>query len=322
VRTGTATVSSVSASTAPVQTTSDNPPSSPLRHLRSWSRGILIANLVAQIVIVVTGGAVRLTASGLGCSSWPQCEPGHFTPAHIDASSYHAAIEFGNRTVTGLLLVVTVLVALVVWTDRGRSLSYRTLGLVPLAGVVLQAVIGGISVLVRLNPAIVGSHLLISMGLVAVSTLLLRRSTEGDSPAQPTVDGSLIVLSRALAVSTVAVLALGVVVTGSGPHSGDAEVGYRFGFDPAAVARVHALSVWVFLVLLGLLIVGLVRRPSPPLARRAALVVLATALVQGAIGYVQFFTGLPAFLVGLHMFAAALLTAATTWLLTSLRQRT
>jgi cytochrome c oxidase assembly protein subunit 15 len=183
-------------------------------------------------------------------------------------------------------------------------------------------VIGGISVLVRLNPAIVGSHLLISMGLVAVSTLLLRRSTEGDSPAQPTVDGSLIALSRALAVSTAAVLALGVVVTGSGPHSGDAEVGYRFGFDPAAVARVHALSVWVFLVLLGLLIVGLVRRPSPPLARRAALVVLATALVQGAIGYVQFFTGLPAFLVGLHMFAAALLTAATTWLLTSLRQRT
>ena len=318
---GATTVGTVSAPPTSALASSQPPVTGPMERLRSWSRGILIANLVAQIVIVATGGAVRLTASGLGCSAWPQCEPGHFTPAHFQAASYHAAVEFGNRTITGALLIVSVLVALVVWTDRSRARSYRVLGLVPLVGVVLQAVIGGIAVLVRLNPAIVSSHMLISMALVAVSTLLLRRSVEGDARARPEVDGTLVAVARALAVATIVVLALGVVVTGAGPHSGDAEVGYRFDVDPATMARAHSLAVWVFLVLLVILVVGLARSPSQPRARRAAQVLLATTLVQGVIGYVQFFTGLPALLVGVHMTLAALLAAATTWFVTSLRSR-
>lgn len=282
---------------------------------------MLVTNLVVQILIIVTGGAVRLTASGLGCSTWPQCEPGHFTPAHVPEASFHTAIEFGNRTITGVLLIVSIAVAVAVWTDRDRALPYRVLGLVPLIGVVLQAVIGGITVLVKLHPAIVGSHLLISMALVAASALLVRRSTEGDAPRRAVVPTRVIVLSRALVGVVAVVLALGVVVTGSGPHSGDEEVGYRFGFDPAAVSRVHALAVWVFVALLVVLVVELRRHEAPVPARRACAVLIALTLVQAVIGYVQYATGLPAGLVAVHMLAAALLTAATTWFVTTLRVR-
>lgn len=289
--------------------------------LRSRSASILAANLVVQILIIVTGGAVRLTASGLGCSTWPQCEPGHFTPVHVKAASFHTAIEFGNRTITGVLLVVSLFVAVAVWTDRDRALPYRALGLVPLVGVILQAVIGGITVLVKLHPAIVGSHLLISMALVAASTMLVRRSTESDGPARAVVPTRVVALSRALVAVVAIVLALGVVVTGSGPHSGDKEVGYRFGFDPAVVSRVHALAVWVFVALLVAIVVELRRHEAPGPARRAGAMLIALTLAQAVIGYVQYATGLPAGLVAVHMLAAALLAAATTWFITTLRVR-
>lgn len=286
-----------------------------------WTFPVLVANLVAQVVIIGTGGAVRLTASGLGCSTWPQCEPGHFTPMHVDAASYHAAIEFGNRMITGILLVISLLVAVAVWSGRERARSYRLLGLVPLAGVLLQAVIGGITVLVKLNPAIVASHLLISMALVAASTVLVRRHRREDGTPRPVVGPLIVVMSRALVVATVVVLALGVVVTGSGPHSGDSVVGYRFAVDPAAMAKVHAGAVWVFLVVLAAILVALRREHAPAETRRSALVLLALTLAQGVIGYVQYATGLPALLVGVHMVAAALLTVAVTWFVTTLRVR-
>ena len=286
-----------------------------------WTFPVLVANLVAQIVIIGTGGAVRLTASGLGCSTWPQCEPGHFTPMHVDAATYHTAIEFGNRMVTGILVVVAVLVAVVVSTNGERARSYRLLGLVPLGGVLVQAVIGGIAVLVKLNPAIVASHLLISMALVSVSTVLIRRHSGGDGAPRPVVAPSSIALSRALVVMTAVVLALGVVVTGSGPHSGDTVVGYRFAVNPAAMAMVHAGAVWVFLGVL-MTIVGVIwRQQAPAQVRRAAFVVLAVTAVQGAVGYVQYAAGLPAFLVGVHMVLAALLTVAVSWFVTTLRVR-
>ncbi len=239
----------------------------------------------------------------------------------IDAASYHTAIEFGNRTITGVLVVVSLLVALVIATDRGRSRSYRLLGLAPLVGVLVQAVIGGIAVLVKLNPAIVASHLLISMALVSVSTVLVRRHGRGDGANRPVVGPSIIILSRALVVATVVVLALGVVVTGSGPHSGDSVVGYRFAVDPAAMAKVHAGAVWVFLAVLAAILVALRREHAPAETRRSALVLLALTLAQGVIGYVQYATGLPALLVGVHMVAAALLTVAVTWFVTTLRVR-
>ena len=237
-----------------------SPPASLLDRLRPrWTVRAVVANLVAQIVIVVTGGAVRLTASGLGCSTWPECEPGQFAPAFHPEMSIHQAVEYGNRTLTGVLVVLAVAVALLAGLDRSRTVRYRVLAWAPLVGVAVQAVVGGITVLVDLHPAVVGSHFLISMALVAVSTWVLVRTREGDGPVVPVVDERTRTLSRALVVLGAVVLVLGVVVTGAGPHSGDDEVGYRFAVDPYAVARLHALAVWAFTGTLVVVLVLLVR---------------------------------------------------------------
>lgn len=309
------------AADAPRTSTDGAGPAGPFARFTGWTRPVLVANLVAQIGIVVTGGAVRLTGSGLGCSTWPQCEPGAFTPVLHDATSIHPFIEFGNRTLTGLLAVIAIAVALLVFTDHRRSTGFRVLGLTPVIGVFLQALLGGVTVLLALNPAVVGLHLLLSMALVAASTVLLYRYDESDAPARTLVVGSVVTVSRALAVVAAVVLAIGVVVTGSGPHGGDTEVAFRFAVDPVLIARLHAGAVWVFLALLIALIVLLVRGGAPARARRAAFVLLAVTLAQGLIGYVQYFTGLPEVLVGLHMLGAALLTTATTWTLLTLRRR-
>ena len=297
------------------------PPTDRLARRQRWTRRALLANVVAQGVLVVTGGAVRLTGSGLGCSTWPQCEPGSFTPALHEATSIHPFIEFGNRTLTGFLTVIALTVAVLVWTDRSRSGSYRLLGLAPVLGVVAQAVIGGVSVLFHLNPAVVGVHMLVSLALVAVSTVLVVRERAGDSPAVPVVGPQIVRLSRLLAAVAVALLALGVVVTGSGPHGGDDKVAYRFAVDPVLIARAHAGAVWLFVVILAVVLVGLRRTAAPGTVRRAGLWLLAVTLLQGLIGYVQYFTGLPVVLVGLHMLGAVLLTAALTWFLLTLRTR-
>ena len=282
---------------------------------------MLIANLVAQMGLIVTGGAVRLTGSGLGCSTWPECEPGAFTPILRDATSIHPFIEFGNRTLTGVLAVIAIAVALLVVTDRRRSTGFRVLGLVPVVGVALQALIGGLSVLLDLHPGVVGVHLLISMALVAASAVLLYRHGEGDGPAVRLVPLRAVGISRALGVAAVIVLALGVVVTGAGPHGGDDDVAFRFAVDPVLVAKLHAGAVWIFLALLIALLVVLRRSDAPARARRAVLVLLAVTLAQGLIGYAQYLTGLPVVLVGLHMLGAALLAASTTWALLTLRRR-
>jgi cytochrome c oxidase assembly protein subunit 15 len=281
----------------------------------------LLANVVAQGVLVVTGGAVRLTGSGLGCSTWPQCEPGSFTPALHEATSIHPFIEFGNRTLTGFLVVIALTVAVLVCSDRSRSRSFRLLGLAPVLGVVAQAVIGGVTVLFHLNPAVVGIHLLVSLALVAVSTVLVVRERAGDGPALPVVAPRLISIARLLTFVAVAVLALGVVVTGSGPHGGDDKVAYRFAVDPVLIARAHAGVVWLFVVVLAVVLVGLYRAAAPGTTRRAGLWLLAVTLLQGVIGYVQYFTGLPVVLVGMHMLGAVLLTASLTWFVLSLRTR-
>lgn len=289
---------------------------------RRWTRPVVLANLVAQIGIIVTGGAVRLTGSGLGCSDWPFCEPGEFTPRFHDEMTFHPLVEFGNRTLTGVLLVVALAVAVLVWRDRSRSASYRRLGLLPLVGVLVQAVIGGITVHVDLHPAIVGGHLLISMALVAASAVLLERVSEGDGPPRPLATAGTRGAAVALQVALVPVLVLGVIVTGAGPHSGDSEIGYRFAVDPAQFTRFHAAAVYVFLAVVVLTVVLVARtRPRPPRARRVLVVLLVVTLVQGAIGYVQYFTGLPELLVGFHMLGAALLTAGTVRVPLALRER-
>jgi len=289
--------------------------------LRRWTRPVLVANLVAQMGIIVTGGAVRLTGSGLGCSTWPQCEPGQFTPVLHEATTWHPLIEFGNRTLTGVVGVVALAVALLVVTDVRRSRSFRWLGALPLVGVAIQALIGGATVLLHLHPAVVGIHMLVSLALVAVSTLLLFRSGEGDGPPVRLVAPRVRATGQALAAVAVVLLVLGVVVTGSGPHGGDEDVAYRFAVDPVAVAKAHAAAVWAFVALVVVLLVGLARTGGPDRARRAAVVLLVVTLAQGLVGYVQYFTGLPELLVGVHMLGAALLTAAVTWSVLTLRER-
>ena len=160
---------------------------------------VVVANLVAQIGLVVTGGAVRLTGSGLGCSTWPECEPGQFTPELHAAMSINPLIEFGNRTLTGVMLVISVAVALLVATDRRRPASYRWLAMTPLILVLTQALIGGIIVIFDLNPAFVAIHLLVSMTLVALSTWLMLRVREGDGPS-PSRNRSMSQVERATSV--------------------------------------------------------------------------------------------------------------------------
>lgn len=291
------------------------------RRPRDRVRSILVANLVGQIVLVVTGGAVRLTGSGLGCSTWPQCEPGQFTPVMHEAATFHPYVEFGNRTLAGALAVVSLLAAWAVWRQRDRATAFRVLGLVPIVGVLVQAVVGGMSVRVELHPALVGSHFLLSMVLVAASTQLVIRHDEGDAAPRPLLSGRLVSLSRVLALLTVVVLSLGVVVTGSGPHSGDEDAASRFALDPVLISRLHAASVWLFLAGVVALVVLLHRHPAPPVARRAALWLLVVTFLQGLIGYVQYFTGLPAVLVGAHMLGASLLVLAQVRQLASVRAR-
>lgn len=295
----------------------------------TWAGRVLWANLVGQVVIVVTGGAVRLTGSGLGCSDWPECEPGQFTPVRHEATSFHPYVEFGNRTLTGVLVVLAVAALWVVWRSPRRTHGLRALAAVPLVGVLAQAVIGGLTVLVDLHPALVGSHLLISMFLIAASTVLALRWAAPDAPPRWAVAGRTRALAVALVPISAAMLALGTVVTGTGPHSGDANAPYRYALDPLLVTRAHSLTVWAFLAVLVALAVDLWRQnrrvdADPALARalRRTGDLLGLSLAQGAIGYLQYFTGLPVVLVGLHMLGASLIVVAQTAQMLALRPRT
>jgi cytochrome c oxidase assembly protein subunit 15 len=283
-------------------------------------RPILVANLVGEVLIVVTGGVVRLTGSGLGCPTWPDCVPGSFTPVPYQEEGFHKLIEFGNRTLTGLvgLLALACVWAVLTRMRKRTPLLLVAAGLV--AGVLLQAVVGGIAVRMTLSPVVVAFHFLLSMVMVALSTMLLRGSEDGWSP-----DGTAVVAPRELLVphlvSTLAwvtaavgavVLVLGTVVTGSGPHSGDAEQPARTGFDPRSVAWLHADLVMLFVGLVVAVLVAVWLTSSSDRAKATWRGVLVVTLLQGAIGYAQYFTGLPEVLVGLHMLGACLLVVTLT----------
>jgi heme a synthase len=275
-----------------------------------WLRRILLLNLVVQVLIVVTGGLVRLTGSGLGCPTWPQCEPGSYTPSFQPADGIHPYIEFGNRMLGILVGVVALLTVLAVWRwARHRPLTLLA-GLV-LGGTLAQAVLGGITVLTALHPLTVMAHFLISMALIAVSTLLVWHTTGGR--AEEAAPSRLRPLGWATVAVGVVVMVLGTVVTGAGPHSGDADAPARLALDPEAMARLHAVSVWLFTGLVVALVVLSRRLGAGAQLRRGWDAVLVVTLLQGVIGYVQYFTGLPVALVSLHMLGAALLTLALTW---------
>jgi len=274
---------------------------------------VALANAVANAAIVVTGGAVRLTGSGLGCPTWPRCTDASFVVTPELAG--HGVIEFGNRLLTFVLTAVAIATVVAVWRSARRDL--RPLAALSLLGIPAQAVLGGITVLTGLNPWTVAAHFLVSMVLVGVATTLWLRSRE-PGVGQPLVRRPFRLLVSGIAAVTAVVLVLGTVVTGSGPHSGDPAAG-RTGFDPELVSQLHADVVFL---LLGLTVARLGARhatESPGRVRRAARDLLIVQLAQGVIGYVQYFTDLPVVLVLLHMLGAVLVTAYTARLVWSVR---
>ncbi|GAB2760903.1 COX15/CtaA family protein [Nocardioides salsibiostraticola] len=275
-------------------------------NLAPWVRQLGWASLVANIGIVVTGGAVRLTGSGLGCPTWPRCTDDAFTPR--GELGFHNAIEFGNRMLTFVLVAVAIATFISAVQTRRRDL--RRLSVLMALGIPAQALIGGITVLTDLNPWIVSGHLLVSMAIVGVAVLFLRRL---DHPATTANRGAALSLAWGTFAAGWVVLYLGTVVTGSGPHAGDAE-SPRNGLDPLQMSQLHTDAVFLFVGLtIGLL-------AAAPHARRAVLVLLGVELGQGTIGFVQYFTDLPEILVGFHMLGAALTSAALTWALLEVRE--
>jgi heme a synthase len=274
---------------------------------------VALANAVANGLIVITGGAVRLTGSGLGCPTWPRCTGASFVPTHQLA--VHGAIEFGNRMVTFVLTVVAIATVVAVFRSSRRDL--RSWAVVSLLGIPAQAVLGGITVLTKLNPWIVAGHFVLSSVLVAIATVLWLRSRE-PGVGEPLIRRPLTQLVGGIALATAAVVAVGTVVTGSGPHSGDAH-SKRTGLDPEQVAQLHADLVFLLVGLTVALLLALKATDAPGRVVRAARDLLIVELAQGVIGFVQYFTHLPTLLVLVHMLGAVLIVAYTARLVWAVR---
>lgn len=259
-----------------------------------WLRRMGWASVAANTLLVVTGGAVRLTGSGLGCPTWPQCHGTSFTP-HGEMN-IHSAIEFGNRTLTFVLAAVAIATLVVAWRSGRRELCWLAfwMGM----AIPAQAVIGGITVLTHLNPWIVSFHLLCSLAIIGVAVLFLWRI---DRPLpRPSA------LAWATFITAWAVLYLGTVVTGAGPHAGDIR-SHRNGLSTLETSQLHADLVF--------LLVGLTLAMLILYRTRSVAWLFGLLLAQGAIGFVQYFTHLPIVLVGFHMLGAAIISAAVTWVL-------
>ncbi len=281
-------------------------------------RRLALASIVANVGIVVTGGAVRLTGSGLGCPEWPRCHEDSFVPT--GEVGIHEQIEFGNRMLTYVLGAVALATLIGAFRSRPARRDVRRLALVLFIGIPLQAVIGGISVLTDLNPWVVMGHLMVSMGLIGLSTVLYRRVGEGDASPSPLVPPAIQRLAVGLLALTVGVLYLGTIVTGSGPHAGDVDAP-RTGLDTHLFSMIHADSVIALVLGTVALNILLARSGAPREVVVAARGMLGVQLAQGLVGYVQYFTDLPEVLVGLHMFGAGCLVIVTVRLVLSMRER-
>jgi heme a synthase len=293
-------------------------------------RRVFIANLIVQSGIVVTGAIVRVTASGLGCPTWPECTAGSLVPTDDQAESWHKFIEFGNRLLTFVLaiLAIAAVVAILRQRRRWRAAGFATrpallaLAFVPLIGTIGQAILGGITVLTGLHPATVSAHFLVSMAIIAACVALVARSGDvGDQPLTFLVPRPIRWLAWALVSAAAVVVFLGVLVTGTGPHSGDVGVDSRLPFDFRTISWLHADAVFLFIgLLIGLLTALAVQRSAPSALKRATLLT-AIAGVQAAIGYAQFFSGLPELLVIVHVLGAVVVWVTVLFIPPALRQR-
>jgi heme a synthase len=267
-------------------------------------RRITLAAIVTQATIVVTGAAVRLTGSGLGCSDWPKCEEDRL----IAPLEGHALVEFVNRTFSAVVLL-SVIAAIIGARQRQpyRSDLVR-LSVALLVGVLAQIVLGGIVVRLELAPVSVIGHFLLSVVLIWLAVVLHERAGHDGSPGVAAVPETVRRLATAMVAVAVAVIVSGTVVTATGPHSGDERADRLTWFDITEVVRVHAVSALALLTVTLAALWFLYRSPdrSPASARRRATWVTGALLVQGTIGYMQYFTGVPALLVGLHVAGAVI----------------
>jgi cytochrome c oxidase assembly protein subunit 15 len=259
--------------------------------------------LFLQAALVVTGGAVRLTGSGLGCPTWPECTPGSYTPVpHQAEPQLNVWIEFGNRLLTFVLVIASAAVIIAVLKSKRKDL--RVLAVGQFLGIFGQGILGGITVLTDLNPIPVAGHLLLSIILIAGATSLYSRRYTPVVFVKPASLTSKI--SWLHIVTSFVVIILGTIVTGSGPHAGDAQA-KRFDFDIRTVAWLHA-DVVIFL--LGVTFAFYVAQGTSDHSKKAIKIFAIIALTQGGIGYVQYFTGIPEILVAAHLLGATLVWIA------------
>jgi heme A synthase len=290
-------------------------------------RRIALAGVIADTVIMSTGAAVRLSSSGLGCPDWPQCSTADIVASkNAGQTLLNTWIEFSNRLLNFPLVVIAAIVFIAAWRFRPQGPGGQKrrdlfwLGVAQPAGVVAQAVIGGIVVLTKLAPAAVSVHFLVSASIVAAALTLYVRCGEGNAPPTGLVRRDLRLLSAALVAVTAVMLAAGTVVTGTGPLAGNAAAP-RYKLPLEGVTQLHADIGWLMTGLAVALVLGLRVSGAPPRAMRAAWIMIASLGLQGLIGYVQYFNHLPAGLVWVHVTGAVLVWIAVLSLFFALRDR-
>ncbi|HEY1918278.1 MAG TPA: COX15/CtaA family protein [Streptosporangiaceae bacterium] len=327
---------------APAPPTAPAPPAAPLRWARAAARALLapspadmrrisVAGLACSIAIIMTGAAVRLSESGLGCSDWPQCTSRSLTAGtDTGGALVHQWVEFGNRLAGIAVFIVAIVVSVAAWQFRAAPGAPRRKDLVWLAAaqpaaIIVQAVVGGIVVLTRLNPGWVSAHYLASAALVAAAVALYVRCQEGTGPARPLVRPEVRWISLAVVGAVALMMAAGTVVTGTGPLAGAPLAGQRtvprYPLPLAGVTQLHADIGWLLGGLVIALVLALRLSGAPRRAVRLGWLLLILVAAQGGIGYGQYFSGLPAGVVWFHEVGAAVIWTTALLLPSALRDR-
>jgi heme a synthase len=289
-------------------------------------RNLALAGVVANAVIMSTGEAVRLSQSGLGCPDWPKCTQASVVAAHTAGqTTLNTWIEFGNRLLNIPLIAVAGLVLIAAWQYRPPGSDRRRRDLVWLAaalpgGVIAQAVVGGIVVLTKLNPGWVAAHFMLSTAILGAAVVLQVRCGEGSGPATPVVRRDLRLIAAALVAVVAVMVAAGTVVTGTGRLAGNAAAP-RFHLPFLGVTQFHADIGWLMGGLAFALILGLRLSGAPRRAVVRSWMLGALIVVQGALGYAQYFSGLPAGAVWVHVTVAVVIWIVTLQLFLALRDR-
>lgn len=282
-------------------------------------RRAAMSAVVMAVLIVVTGGAVRLTGSGLGCPTWPKCTDDSLTTT--SEMGFHGVIEFGNRMLTYVLCAAVGWAIIAARSAKPWRRSLTRLGWAQFWVVMGNAVLGGIVVLVGLNPYTVAAHFLLSTALLTIALVTWQRAREGDTSPRPLVGKAVSQLTWLLAVAAGLLIAVGTVVTGAGRHAGDSSDVHRIPIDWKTISQLHADLAWVVVALTVALwfVLKAVDAPVGPLHRARDLFLILVA--QGVIGYVQYFNDTPEILVGLHMFGSCLVWIGVVRVLLSQRER-